>query len=202
MALALFFNCERASSAQVTRSLVGLCRICTAGVGCVDALPARVARARDRDFQILRVNRTSTSSASGSTATVTVDVWTRPFACSVTGMRCTRWTPLSNLELLVHIGAGNERQITSFKPPRSLGHAAHRLDFPAAARRRTSNRARNNLSGKQPRLVAAGARARISMTVLRDLRFTGRDHRQQHGFVFNCVRAGVAAPAIRLRPVP
>src|SRR6266550_3178425 len=35
---------------------------------------------------------TSTSSASGSTATVAAEVWMRPCA-SVTGTRCTRWTP-------------------------------------------------------------------------------------------------------------
>ena len=35
---------------------------------------------------------TSTSSASGSTATVAVEVWMRP-EDSVTGTRCTRWTP-------------------------------------------------------------------------------------------------------------
>ena len=38
----------------------------------------------------------STSSASGSTATVAVDVWMRPDD-SVTGTRCTRCTPDSNL---------------------------------------------------------------------------------------------------------
>ncbi len=38
---------------------------------------------------------TSTSSASGSTATVAADVWMRPLA-SVSGTRCTRWTPDSN----------------------------------------------------------------------------------------------------------
>ena len=35
---------------------------------------------------------TSTSSASGNTATVAVDVCSRPWD-SVTGTRCTRWTP-------------------------------------------------------------------------------------------------------------
>ena len=39
---------------------------------------------------------TSTSSASGSTATVAVEVWMRP-EDSVTGTRCTRCTPDSNL---------------------------------------------------------------------------------------------------------
>ncbi len=34
----------------------------------------------------------STSSASGSTATVAADVWMRPWL-SVSGTRCTRWTP-------------------------------------------------------------------------------------------------------------
>ena len=38
--------------------------------------------------------RTSAVSISGSTATVTVEVWTRP-PDSVSGTRCTRWTPLS-----------------------------------------------------------------------------------------------------------
>ena len=37
----------------------------------------------------------SASSASGSTATVAALVWTRP-PDSVSGTRCTRWTPLSN----------------------------------------------------------------------------------------------------------
>ena len=37
----------------------------------------------------------STSSASGSTATVAAEVWMRPPA-SVSGTRCTRWTPDSN----------------------------------------------------------------------------------------------------------
>ena len=39
---------------------------------------------------------TSTSSASGSTATVAAEVWMRPLD-SVSGTRCTRWTPDSNL---------------------------------------------------------------------------------------------------------
>ena len=37
-----------------------------------------------------------TSSASGSTATVQAEVWMRP-CVSVTGTRCTRWAPDSNL---------------------------------------------------------------------------------------------------------
>ena len=42
---------------------------------------------------------TSTASAWGSTATVAVEVWMRPWV-SVSGTRCTRWTPLSNLRRL------------------------------------------------------------------------------------------------------
>ena len=38
------------------------------------------------------------SSASGSTTTVAVEVWMRP-AASVTGTRCTRWTPPSYLSM-------------------------------------------------------------------------------------------------------
>ena len=38
----------------------------------------------------------ATGSASGSTATVQADVWMRPCA-SVSGTRCTRWPPDSNL---------------------------------------------------------------------------------------------------------
>ena len=52
------------------------------------------------DEQKVSIRRTSasiltfTSSASGRTATVTAEVWMRPEP-SVTGTRCTRWTPLS-----------------------------------------------------------------------------------------------------------
>ena len=40
-------------------------------------------------------NSTLTSSTSGIMATVAVEVWTRP-PDSVSGTRCTRWTPVSN----------------------------------------------------------------------------------------------------------
>src|SRR5205814_126525 len=47
----------------------------------------------------LSASSTSTSSASGRTATVTAEVWMRPWV-SVTGTRCTRCTPPSNLRRL------------------------------------------------------------------------------------------------------
>ena len=55
------------------------------------ALEARMVSTRMSSGLIL----TSTSSASGSTATVAAEVWMRPLA-SVSGTRCTRWTPDSN----------------------------------------------------------------------------------------------------------
>ncbi len=56
------------------------------------ALEARVVSIRMSSGRISM----STSSASGSTATVAAEVWMRPLA-SVSGTRCTRWTPDSNL---------------------------------------------------------------------------------------------------------
>ena len=78
---------------------VGRCRDAHGGVGRVDALPAGAADAEDVDLEILVLISTSTSSASGSTATVAAEVWMRPLA-SVSGTRCTRWTPLSYLKRL------------------------------------------------------------------------------------------------------
>ena len=65
---------------------------------------------------------TSTSSASGMTATVAVDVWIRP-CDSVTGTRCTRWTPASYFSL-PYASLPRTSSETSLKPPRSLGEDA------------------------------------------------------------------------------
>ena len=62
---------------------------------------------------------TSTSSASGITATVTVEVWIRPWL-SVTGTRCTRCTPRSNLKRL-KTSLPTIMAITSLKPPPGVG---------------------------------------------------------------------------------
>ncbi len=58
---------------------------------------------------------TSTSSASGSTATVAAEVWMRP-CVSVSGTRCTRWTPLSNFSLAKTPAPCTSATI-SLKPP-------------------------------------------------------------------------------------
>ncbi len=78
----------------------------------------------------------STSSASGRTATVTVDVWMRP-ADSVTGTRCTRWTP--PLELQPAPGpfaVDGEDDLLEAALPRRV--AVDHLDPPALGARRTS----------------------------------------------------------------
>ena len=66
--------------------------------------------------------RTSTSSASGSTATVAVEVWRLPLL-SVTGMRCTRCTPLSYLSR-ENAPAPLMVKIASFTPPSSVMFAS------------------------------------------------------------------------------
>ena len=60
---------------------------------------------------------TSTSSASGSTRTVAAEVWMRP-ELSVTGTRCTRWVPPSNLRWL-HTVSPRTRKVIWLRPPRS-----------------------------------------------------------------------------------
>ena len=61
---------------------------------------------------------TSTSSISGRTATVAVEVWIRP-PDSVSGTRCTRWTPLSNFRRDQAPSPSIVKQI-SFTPPSSV----------------------------------------------------------------------------------
>ena len=75
----------------------------------------------ERNVSICRspgFSSTSTSSASGSTATVAVDVWMRP-CDSVSGTRCTRWTPLSNLKR-DQAPSPITRKLISLKPPSSV----------------------------------------------------------------------------------
>ena len=60
----------------------------------------------------------STSSASGMTATVAVDVWMRP-CDSVSGTRCTRCVPPSNLKM-ENAPWPFTANTVSFTPPPSL----------------------------------------------------------------------------------
>ncbi len=62
---------------------------------------------------------TSTSSTSGSTATVADEVWTRPWL-SVTGTRCTRCGPPSNLKCC-QASSPRTTNVTWLIPPSSLG---------------------------------------------------------------------------------
>jgi hypothetical protein len=66
-------------------------------IGLVDVLPpAGLARKVSIPQSAGLIATASSSSASGITATVQAEVWMRPWV-SVTGMRCTRWPPDSNL---------------------------------------------------------------------------------------------------------
>ncbi len=69
-------------------------------------------------WRSLSSTATSTSSASGSTSTVADDVWMRPWL-SVTGTRCTRCGPPSNLKRGQASVPWTEN-VTSLYPPRSL----------------------------------------------------------------------------------
>ena len=60
----------------------------------------------------------STSSTSGMTATVAVDVWMRP-CDSVSGTRCTRCVPPSNLKI-ENAPCPFTAKTASFTPPPSL----------------------------------------------------------------------------------
>ena len=76
---------------------VGRCVTRTAeSVVLTDWPPGPVARMTSILMSLASI-ATSTSSASGSTATVIVEVWMRP-CDSVSGTRCTRWTPDSHLK--------------------------------------------------------------------------------------------------------
>jgi hypothetical protein len=66
-------------------------------IGLVDVLAAgpearKVSMRRSEGL----MSMSTSSSASGITATVQAEVWMRPWV-SVTGTRCTRWPPDSNL---------------------------------------------------------------------------------------------------------
>ena len=98
MALARFLICDF-SSWQVTTSPVGRCVMRTAEYVVFTDCPPGPEEQKVSMRMSLGSILTSTSSASGSTATVTAEVCTRP-CCSVTGTRCTRWTPLSYFSLL------------------------------------------------------------------------------------------------------
>src|SRR5437667_2163791 len=121
IAFARFFSCER-SSWHVTTSPVGRCVIRTAESVVLTPCPPgpedRYTSTRRSFSSIL----TSTSSASGSTATVTVEVWIRPLD-SVTGTRCTRWTPRSNFRRLQAPRPWMNR-ITSLNPPTPVALAS------------------------------------------------------------------------------
>ena len=83
-----------------------------------------------RSFSSIRM---STSSASGSTATVAAEVWMRPEA-SVSGTRCTRCTPDSNLSRSKTLRPATSA-LTSLIPPSPVSETSS-----------TSNR--------QPRMLA------------------------------------------------
>ena len=77
----------------------------------------------------------ATGSASGITATVHADVWMRPCA-SVSGTRCTRWPPDSNLSL--RIGAAADDPQDHFLVAAELGRRlGHDFDLPALRVRRS-----------------------------------------------------------------
>ena len=95
----------------------------------------------------------STSSASGRTDTVAVEVWIRP-EDSVTGTRCTRWTPDSNFRREkaaspAHLG-DDLLEATGLR----LG-GGEQLDLPAPPLR-VSGVHPEQVAGKQRGLVAAG----------------------------------------------
>ena len=69
------------------------------GVGRVDALAARAARAERVDAQVLVVDLDVDFLGFRQHGDGAVDVWMRPLA-SVAGTRCTRCTPLSYFSLL------------------------------------------------------------------------------------------------------
>jgi len=71
----------------------------------------------------------SISSASGMTATVAAEVGMRP-CVSVSGTRCTRWTPLSYFELGVNFLALDGRD-DFFYSTHLSGRAFHHFEFPA-----------------------------------------------------------------------
>src|SRR5713226_8798081 len=98
MALARFLICER-SSWQVTTSPVGICVIRTAESVVFTPCPPGPEERYTSTRMSFSSTLMSTSSASGRTATVTMEVCVRPLD-SVSGTRCTRWTPRSNLSRL------------------------------------------------------------------------------------------------------
>src|SRR3989442_1764028 len=118
IAFARFLSCER-SSWHVTTSPVGTCVIRTAESVVLTPCPPGPDERYTSTRRSFSSTRTSTSSASGNTATVTVEVWMRPLA-SVTGTRCTRWTPRSNLSRL-HAPRPWMKRMTSLRPPTPVG---------------------------------------------------------------------------------
>jgi hypothetical protein len=75
-------------------------------IGGVDVLAARAGSAVNVDLEVFVLDLHIDLVGSGSTATVAAEVWMRP-PLSVTGTRCTRWTPLSNFSLANTFGAGD-----------------------------------------------------------------------------------------------
>ena len=98
----------------------------------------------------------STSSGSGKTATVAVDVWIRPWA-SVSGTRCTRWTPLSNWRWRNAPSPATLNETS--RNPAQLGRLqVEHLEFPAHPLGEPPVHL-VEVAGEQGRLVAAGPRA-------------------------------------------
>src|SRR2546426_320724 len=118
----------------------------------------------------LSASSTSTSSASGSTATVTAEVWMRP-CVSVTGTRCTRCTPPSNLRRLKAPFPATS-PITSLKPPRPVGVARVHAE---------------ELGGEEARLVAARAGTDLEHRVARVVGVLGEEE-----LLEGCVELGQA----------
>ena len=116
----------------------------------------------------------STSSASGRTATVTAEVWIRPPA-SVTGTRCTRWTPLSNLSLPYALSARHEED--DLLEPADLGRArAQELHLPAVPLGEAAVHA-GEVRREERRLVAARPGADLDDGVSR---IVGVARQEQH----------------------
>ena len=115
--MALFFICDF-SSWHITTSPVGIWVMRTAESVVFTHCPPGPEERYTSIFKSSGLICISVSSASGSTATVTADVWIRP-PDSVSGMRCTRWTPLSNFIFSYTFLPETEKTI-SLKPPRPL----------------------------------------------------------------------------------
>ena len=128
-------------------------------IGLVDVLAAGARRAERVDAQVGGIDRRCrrSGSASGITATVHAEVWMRPCA-SVSGTRCTRWPPDSNLsfEYAPSPTMRSDHFLVAAELRRRLGHD---LDLPALRARRSACTSGTGSPANSADLVAAGAGA-------------------------------------------